>query len=123
MTAEEMQALSREAVVKLRIWAGPYKAAEIGLILQYLQDGTRSYYLYPNDGPFDWLHESTEACAEIMVRVLGPKGLRVSQERKSWVMRGRFNPCRCECQFTEVDNDPMQAFRIAVLRAVCAMEQ
>ena len=87
-----------------------------------------------------WLVDSTEACTEIMVRVLwdqedktlditgshlrydGPAGpysgmqcvisSRYAQRRGD----GIFQPC-------DVQNDPMLAFRIAVLRALLALKE
>lgn len=90
MTQEELQDLSRRAAVALqdklwaRIWEGGSRPTG-----RYLLKDSRAI----------WLHESTEACAEIMVRVLS----------------GRL-PHRI---FAECLNDPMQAFRTAVLLALC----
>ena len=54
-----------------------------------------------------WLHESTEACAEIMVKVLWPAGY----------MRELI-----EAWFFLKDEGKMRAFRVCVLRALIALK-
>jgi len=73
-----------------------------------------------------WLHESTEACTEIMVRVLWPAGWRVIGS-KDWaeanhgpsMVMGAWNVQR----FDAHNNDPMRAFRVAVLSALIALKK
>ena len=59
-------------------------------------------------GSTQWLHESTEACASIMVRVLWPLG----------VMRELI-----EAWFFDKGEDRMQAFRTAVLCALIEVKK
>lgn len=68
-----------------------------------------------------WLHESTEACTEIMVRVLWPKQWFVGLAPSGTVQAFQDS---CDGDFRVVENyepDAMQAFRTAVLRAVVAL--
>ena len=71
------------------------------------------------EGRLCWLHECTEACAEIMVRVLWPASVSIEQSI------GREGELYAEASAgmarVAVHNDPMQAFRTAVLRAVVAL--
>ena len=77
------------------------------------------------DGCLMWLHESTEACADIMVLVLWPKGVWLDYANAS----GR-NPSIVLMPIDALDefykdnnNDPMQAFRTAVLRALIEVKK
>jgi hypothetical protein len=74
---------------------------------------------------FCWLHESTEACTEIMVRVLWPAGWRVIGSKDlaeahypPAMVVGAWNIQR----FEEYNNDPMLAFRVAVLLALICLK-
>lgn len=62
-----------------------------------------------------WLHESTEACAEIMVRVLWPNEICINGGlREAWANRNDLDDYRLV--YVENDN-PMQAFRTVVCLA------
>lgn len=68
-----------------------------------------------------WLHESTEACAEIMVRVLWPKNVYLHGSDGCAVYQGI--PSRAYgSNFILFDGDPMLAFRVAVLKALIALK-
>lgn len=69
-------------------------------------------------GPAPWLHESTEACAEIMVRVLLATGKFVLGEQ-GFLYYGEKD--MQQISFENYGADPLQAFRTAVLQAVIAM--
>ena len=64
-----------------------------------------------------WLHESTEACTEIMVRVLLKEHatLELNCHGKDIWFRGRPSA-------SDYRDDPMLAFRVAVLRALIALK-
>lgn len=79
------------------------------------------------DGCLMWLHESTEACAEIMVRVLMPE--RVDLD---WIAAGEiYASRRPDYQGTHPsiiiakvrEADEMQVFRTAVLRALIEVKK
>ena len=108
MTPEEMQALSRKAAGKLPfvLGIGPFAYAPT-LSSGPLPEGEQ------------WLHESTEACAEIMVQVLWRRGISIGGSSNGFAMAWGTYPPLVET----LGNDPMQAFRIAVLRAVCEREK
>ncbi len=75
---------------------------------------------------FCWLHESTEACAEIMVRVLWPEGAHVCGNSLSvWHVKwhGANSFVKNHQTFASLDCDPMQAFRTAVLRALIEVKK
>ena len=77
-------------------------------------------------GKVVWLHESTAACAQIMVRVLWPKCIYVmhaGMAKQVLAMKLMANSPDELIAFSERDyiSDPMQAFRTAVLRAVVAL--
>lgn len=69
-----------------------------------------------------WLHESTEACAEIMVRVLWPAAVYVDGNPAT-----NYAWCHSHNQHSILvdahDADPMQAFRTAVLRALIEVKK
>ena len=67
-----------------------------------------------------WLHESTEACAEIMVRVLWPASIDITGDGEG--QAAYCLPTDIEANgavFKEAD--PMLAFRVAVLRALTTL--
>jgi hypothetical protein len=75
------------------------------------------------EGRMCWLHESTEACTEIMVRVLngswtlckdGTAVIHSYPDGTTYVAVEHSN---------QHGNDPMLAFRAAVLRALIALEK
>lgn len=100
------------------------------------------FHLYPVSCPIGvlrfkqgtpyWLHKSTEACTEIMVRVLWPNGVYVQGgqevsggiESQCWIdgPTKHHDPDDMECISSAIDADPMQSFRTAVLRALCENE-
>ena len=73
--------------------------------------GQEAFYNYV------WLHESTEACTEIMVRVLLKEHatLELNCHGKDIWFRGRPSA-------SDYRDDPMLAFRVAVLRALIALK-
>ena len=74
------------------------------------------------EGRVMWLHESTEACTEIMVRVLWPAGA-VLSEGKRVKTDHVVIAFRGQTEITWASNaDPMLAFRVAVLRALIALK-
>jgi len=76
-----------------------------------------------NGGDAGWLHESTEACTEIMVRVLGRDIVRVVVGSDNCVIfHSDLNQEIACVMFYEVGEDPMLAFRVAVLRALVALK-
>lgn len=111
MTQEELQDLSRKAAKLL---------PKDELSCCWVDGINQDLYNYDDKRRIEWLHESTEACAEIMVRVLWPKGAFVRPEfPHRWYLNFR-NPQ----QWSVVDKaaisaDPVQAFRTAVLLALC----
>ena len=114
----ELQELSRDAARKL-----PDGFQLDDLYICY--DGESAGMIALEDGSFWWLHESTEACAEIMVRVLWPKEIYLQgYVSDGETLVGMFNDNQKTeegCFGTESDTDPTQAFRTAVLRAVVAL--
>lgn len=114
MTPTDLQKLSRDAAGCL-----PKDA--------FSPDNVRwKIALDKRDGSYinGWLHESTEACTEIMVRVLWP-------DHKWWGMHRRSDYKGSDCMITslsfggdvlDVGDDPMLAFRVAVLRALVALK-
>jgi hypothetical protein len=71
-----------------------------------------------------WLHESTEACAEIMVRVLWPKRIVVGgyQETvKAIQYSDDGQPFVLVCEL--IEGDPVRALRTVTLRALVAMKR
>lgn len=109
----ELQELSREAARKL-----PEGLQLDDLYLCY--DGESAGMIALEDGSFWWLHESTEACAEIMVRVLWPAGKYVCGDKSGSAYVGVLLSDERLRDGVD-DDDPMQAFRTAVLRAVVAL--
>ena len=107
----ELQQLSREAARKLPEGLTRFQKPEAGKANYYHGDGDWTTGV--------WLHESTEACAEIMVLVLWEQqvGLGPSWEN---AVRAFFFGSGKEILIAFAD-DPMQAFRTAVLRAVVAL--
>lgn len=67
-----------------------------------------------------WLHESTEACAEIMVRVLWPAGIYIQGIDETGACFQGI-PCRPYGSSLVYNENRMLAFRIAVLRALIAL--
>lgn len=104
MTEKELQELSRQAAEKL--------PADI---LMRGKSDPQIGKIWDNDC-WTWLHESTEACAEIMVRVLWPNEIYGVPFRKNACHFIHTTPVNYE----DCGNDPMLAFRIAVLRALIA---
>ena len=115
MTPAELEDLSRAAAAKLP----PEFAAH--LWPSCVNDEPSGIW---TNGTYDdmWLHESTEACAEIMVRVLWPKGwLPVGHEIGCYVLNEGFLPTGIAVRYKEIEGGPMLVFRVAVLRAVVAL--
>lgn len=118
----ELEELSCKAAMALpKNWGGSF-----GVLWQHHSEHSTGKFAphgVPKEEHLDadkWLHESTEACTEIMVRVLWPAkwvlepiGLDV-HVLKDW------NP---QFKATGVDLFPMEVFRRAVLEAVCRMEK
>ena len=105
----DLEQLSRDA-------AGCLHADDTPLVLFGTPDVGR---MYVRGGPSQWLHESTEACSEILVRVLWPANIHV------WSF-GFTAPDTTDGRGSETtyveEADPMLAFRVAVLRALVAMK-
>lgn len=86
----------------------------------------------PRDtGGKEWLHESTEACTEIMVRVLWPAEQTVHGFKSAggtYTARAIFDPTNEEDANDTIgssyanESDPMLAYRVAVLRALIALK-
>ena len=78
-----------------------------------------------------WLHESTEACTEIMVRVLWKWGCVVNgddntaeggaPDHAAWVWGSQWPYMEAQTEYS--CSDPMLAYRVAVLRALCALKE
>lgn len=102
---QELQQLSREAARKL----------PEGVCIEWRNGVVTEGSVFGTGIKEYWLHESTEACVEIMVRVLWPKGWSVKEDL--------YGACAIHWEESIVvkDTDPMQAFRTAVLRAVVAL--
>lgn len=66
-----------------------------------------------------WLHESTEACTEIMVRVLWAAEVDLTGGP---MPNGQWGAGCTGTEDFSYDSDPMLAFRIAVLRALIALK-
>ena len=126
---DDLQALSRRAAaclpddlcVALRIT----KSLNDGIAPEssWVSVGTRAVTVGHGYLGRVWLHESTEACTEIMVRVLWPN---------HWDINGYyFGPAETHgaaiwpaCDSSVVvtnDGDPMLAYRVAVLRALTTL--
>ncbi len=149
MTETELQSISREAAGCLpeRMFDGRFgsdaiREAEPGKV-PYAVTEHPAYEVH-----YCWLHESTEACTEIMVRVLLPCSslpalsigeLCIQQDRNgigvvyircgdsraegqaSYCPAGYFSKSRhCPDAF---EGDPMLAFRVAVLKALIALKK
>lgn len=121
MQQEELEALSREAAGCLpEDWrfAAWDRLGTPGLIESKdntLDRSGNEYY------PQCWLHESTEACAEIMVRVLWPA---------NYCPIGNMQGCWIEAigmqqgapNWYHYGMNPMLAYRVAVLTALIALK-
>lgn len=129
-TTEELQQLSRDAAGCLpkdffENWGHPktLAAAEVGQI-------PYAYACPPaSKAYFCWLHESTEACTEIMVRVLAPLGVFLIGGHQTYIELAVAKENEdCEDYWQEGftcgtnNDDPMLAFRVAVLRALVALK-
>lgn len=118
MTDTELQVLSREAAGCL-----PKDQAFMlifwGLCKGHF-NGVRSL----------WLHESTEACTEIMVRVLWPADQTIHGYKSvdCYTVRAIIDPSAEDGEPLHVEasyayeRDCMLAFRVAVLRALIALK-
>ncbi len=110
MTQDELQDLSRKAAKLLPITSPAFT-------FEYSNGKTGRVY---TAGRHIWLHESTEACAEIMVKVLLPKNIWLEYTE----VLGR-EPAMLVMPVEAIEpvyykrSDPMQAFRTAVLLALC----
>lgn len=137
MSEEQLQELSREAAGCL-----PPPPWNFELLSLYRHDTkyatitgtkTRSAGMVSQTGSGDifWLHESTEACTEIMVRVLWP----ADQTVHGFKSAGGTYTARAICDPSNEgdandtigssyanEKDPMLAFRVAVLRALIALK-
>ena len=109
MTEAELQDLSRRAAACLsnplqeyETWAGGYHFGYVDGINRRI-----------------WLYESTEACTEIMVRVLWPLEIYAVPYRENAAHFINIPPVAYE----ECGNDPMLAYRVAVLKALCALKE
>ena len=102
MTESELQALSREVAGLLPNDFGNGRLDKTGV-------GTPNGWAKFRPHGEQWLHESTEACAEIMVRIIaGPNS-------STWALTG--TEVWYGNEPTPVGTAPMLAFRIAVLKA------
>ena len=115
MTEAELQDLSRRAAACLsnplqeyETWAGGYHFGYVDGINRRI-----------------WLYESTEACCEIMVRVLWGCGCCISgSPHGAWsVYPGAPNQGLLSEINSQHGNDPMLAYRVAVLKALCALKE
>ena len=105
----DLEQLSRDAakVLPRHMWC------------RYWVDG-EGQKLVPGECRFEgWLHESTEACAEIMVRVLWPAEVFLHTYKNSGVWMATPELKRIVTD----TSDPMQAFRTAVLRALIEVKK
>jgi len=125
MTNEQLQELSRRAAGCL---PKEWRLASSGLpfFVCYeagMPDGAVNGYVSDHcRNPRKWLHESTEACSEIMVRVLWAKNVVIggSVYPANVVVWGTTPPMFVT---KEQIPDPMLAFRVAVLRALIALSE
>lgn len=111
MTPEQLEALSREAAGCL-----PGNIFDVWPIFDEEERGI----IYTNEGA-RWLHESTEACAEIMVRVLWPADTDITGGRTTKGIWGAGWSGIKAGEFV-YEEDPMLAYRVAVLRALIALK-
>ena len=112
MTEAELQDLSRRAAACLsnplqeyETWAGGYHFGYVDGINRRI-----------------WLYESTEACCEIMVRVLWPASVHIDGEFNHARINGEKG-CGGRLLFFKDFGDPMLAYRVAVLKALCALKE
>lgn len=108
MTQEELQDLSRRAAALL-------KQSQLSFeLLRATPSAPYSGAIWNHRAV--WLHESTEACAEIMVQVLWPENVTVVS------LGNGCAPCNGSGWIDAANKtesaDPMQAFRTAVLLAL-----
>lgn len=112
MTQDELQNLSRKAAKLL----SDDLLQKFGLYKGMVDNGNSTAL------PI-WLHESTEACAEIMVRVLWPKSVYImhaGMAKQVIALQLRAVEPDTPIVFGQLGyDDPMQAFRTAVLLALC----
>jgi len=121
MQQEELEALSREAAKALpKNWRGNF-----GVLWQYNSEHSAGKFVphgVPEEYEFGlakWLYESTEACTEILVRVLLPAEWMLVGENKA----GGDPYCLVNPKYAPVDfegDDPMCAFCVACLQALVA---
>lgn len=112
MTSEtELQGLSREAAGCL--------PREIRGELQLRLDGYLCGDSNGEDWRVQWLHESTEACTEIMVRVLWPAGVALVPGIEC--VRAIFEAGDSLSE-VQIVSDPMRVYRVAVLKALIALK-
>jgi len=126
MEEKELQELSRRAARKLpKNWNGAF-----GVLWQHHSAHSCGKYVphgVPERQQLDaakWLHESTEACTEIMVRVLWNE--EVDIKGGECAMPGSGYVAWSEQRSDELTreeyfDDPMLAYRVAVLRALTAL--
>jgi hypothetical protein len=143
MTNDELQELSRLAAGCLpKKWYPTYRdQTHLGIC------GTRTVLVekwagWRNERQLVWLYESTEACTEIMVRVLWDSGVHIegcaggccayenqifivgSKEKQlaKFTFADDNHQMDCYASDAKCNNDPMLAFRVAVLRALIALK-
>jgi len=123
MTEQELQELSRKAAGFLPslVADGPLFGRSAWLHGYHWLDGIDAVTADKMDiyCAKIWLHESTEACAEIMIRAL-PSDLSM------WKLDGKqYIAHLADCRIigrSSNESNPMLAFRVAVLRALCALK-
>ena len=127
MQQEELEALSREAAGCLpwEFW----QTVEPGDTYYPRHDDAQpvfeGYWPCENDRADwqVWLHEDTQACTEIMVRVLGDADISIDTSVKgSMALLQQAYDEEIFVPFIPADGDPMLAYRVAVLRALVALK-
>ena len=119
MQQEELEALSREAANLLPRDFFTRLTNHIGGSFEGMVTGEAGNQI---DG--SWLHESTEACTEIMVRVLGDADISiVTSVKGSMALLQQAYDEEIFVPFIPADGDPMLAYRVAVLRALVALSK
>lgn len=124
MTPEELQDLSRRAAGCLPKGFFSEKPGETRLHLatdEGTANGKVCHWEEVSDYQYGdyWLHESTEACCEIMVRVLfeADRGVTLMQGGFRYEEDGGWAYIHFE------HNRDVLAYRVAVLLAICALKE
>jgi len=117
MTNEQLQELSQRAAGCL---PEAFDLSRGGIDLE--SDRPSGWVYYHDDRDAEWLHESTETCAEIMVRVLWPASIDITGDGES--QAAYCLPTDIEANGVAFKEDaPMLAFRVAVLHALIALSE